>query len=401
MKTVTQVTAFLQRKFKRELAEYLTCFLLKQERNTRISLQPPTLAQAQSDFTAVGAWVSQWAQVSVPWRVENVERRWTGYGVQVFPAYAVLEGGAAVASVSGLTTVWEKAKEFFDIFTAALKEVYPDTGSPDFWSEPQVEAVSKLVASLVKVERVLAVEDWQRCLQVALWVVQNPDSGLNFRAIPVAGVDSKWLEKHQKIAVSTVALIRSLRGLEGSGSLGLNPLHQATFTVVFADPQWRPQGIREAVLSVAELQRLPVPASLQVWVFENLACVRAVPDTPGVVVIHGGGKRVVELATVAWITDKKSLYWGDLDTFGFQILAFWRALNPLVESIMMDRDTLTRFQTYCVVEPVTATAIAAEHLTAAELVGLRALTFAGKQLRLEQERIPWDWAMRRLSDTLA
>ncbi|NHB84482.1 hypothetical protein G7085_07325 [Tessaracoccus sp. HDW20] len=46
------------------------------------------------------------------------------------------------------------------------------------------------------------------------------------------------------------------------------------------------------------------------------------------------------LAEVGWIRDAEVSYWGDLDTYGFQILGRVREVLPQTRSVLMDEATL-------------------------------------------------------------
>ncbi len=129
------------------------------------------------------------------------------------------------------------------------------------------------------------------------------------------------------------------------------------------------------------------------WVLicENVQTVAAMPSLPGVVVIHGQGLAVPELAVVPWISRGRVLYWGDLDTYGFRILSLLRQVLPGVESVLMDRPALDRYLSLAVAEPSPYRGDIT-HLTRSENDALRALRAA--DLRLEQERIDIHYAHR-------
>ena len=100
-----------------------------------------------------------------------------------------------------------------------------------------------------------------------------------------------------------------------------------------------------------------------------------------------------ELAGIPWVVDSEVWYWGDLDSHGFAILDRLRRHLPHVRSLLMDTEHL---------EPVADLAVR-EHkptfnevsdLTESEAAALESLR--EDDLRLEQERIPWPYALERL-----
>ncbi len=109
--------------------------------------------------------------------------------------------------------------------------------------------------------------------------------------------------------------------------------------------------------------------------------------------LHGGGYAVHELAGIPWVVNSEVWYWGDLDSHGFAILDRLRRHLPHVRSLLMDMDTLDRWRTLAVREHK-PTFNEVSHLTESEAAALQSLR--EDDLRLEQERIPWPYALERL-----
>jgi hypothetical protein len=104
------------------------------------------------------------------------------------------------------------------------------------------------------------------------------------------------------------------------------------------------------------------------------------------------------LAVVGWIAQAQILYWGDLDSHGMRILSLVRQVLPSTESLLMNRQTLTRFAALAGVEPAPFRGEIG-YLTPEEAAALRALRHG--DLRLEQERIPWDHVVSTIAGALA
>ncbi|HKT30616.1 Wadjet anti-phage system protein JetD domain-containing protein, partial [Dyella sp.] len=95
-------------------------------------------------------------------------------------------------------------------------------------------------------------------------------------------------------------------------------------------------------------------------------------------------------------------YWGDIDTHGLAILDRLRTYLPQTHSLMMDEPTLLAFKSLWGKEQAQHAAEALAHLTETELQLYRALREGvRRQVRLEQERIAWDWAWRCITETFA
>jgi hypothetical protein len=145
---------------------------------------------------------------------------------------------------------------------------------------------------------------------------------------------------------------------------------------------------------VEELAALDIRPSV-VFVFENLETVLAMPPMPGAVVVHGSGYAVGRLAGIPWIRSGRIVYWGDLDSDGFAILHSLRSVCVDVTSALMDEATLLALRDLWVPERKPA-AGTYPSLTPGELRALGVIRSEGN-VRLEQERIPWEAALAALS----
>lgn len=92
-------------------------------------------------------------------------------------------------------------------------------------------------------------------------------------------------------------------------------------------------------------------------------------------------------------------YWGDLDTHGFAILDQLRSHFPHVDSLLMDRVTLLKYQCFWGEEP-TPIQRDLPRLTPAESALYDDLRFDRLQskLRLEQERVGFAWLEATLAN---
>nr|WP_104134759.1 MULTISPECIES: DUF2220 domain-containing protein [unclassified Cryobacterium] len=153
-----------------------------------------------------------------------------------------------------------------------------------------------------------------------------------------------------------------------------------------------PNGSRD-IAPVEELAELAVTPTT-VFVFENLETMFAMPDLPGAVVVHGGGYAAPRLGAIPWINAGRVIYWGDLDSDGFAILHALRAGCRSVTSTLMDEATLLQFRDLWVPEPKPAGGTYST-LTAGEQAALGRIRSEGN-VRLEQERIEWSYALLRL-----
>lgn len=101
------------------------------------------------------------------------------------------------------------------------------------------------------------------------------------------------------------------------------------------------------------------------------------------------------LKEARWLSDKQIIYWGDIDTHGFQILSQLRSYFPKTQSLMMDFETFNEFKQFAVTG--TETNInQLINLTAEENQLFEYLLDLKEKNRLEQEKINHSFALRKI-----
>lgn len=114
-------------------------------------------------------------------------------------------------------------------------------------------------------------------------------------------------------------------------------------------------------------------------------------------VIHSLGNHLNVLDEIGWLNGARHLYWGDLDRAGLTLLSRARARLPQTVSALMDTETLEQHLSLTIIDETRADA-PETNLTAEELTTLATLTTSnGQHLRLEQERIPESYVLKRLA----
>jgi len=237
-------------------------------------------------------------------------------------------------------------------------------------------------------------EHWQRVLTAYRWLDEHRGSGRFLRQIDAPGVDTKFVEQHR-------GPLAEMLGVSGSAAGFLRDLGLATKPTTVRlrfDPAvfGFPGEISEASFRAEELGALPARPK-RALIIENEITYLSVPVPPGCVVLWGRGYDADQAASLAWLADVEVRYWGDLDTHGFGILNRVRAHLPHARSVLMDRETLLTHRDRWGTEPTPTTIElprldAAEHALYDDLVTDR----FGQAVRLEQERIDWEWAAQRL-----
>lgn len=246
-------------------------------------------------------------------------------------------------------------------------------------------------------------EVWPGLLAVVGWVVdQGHDrSSLDLRHLDVPGIDTKFAERHRTVLRRLLEQVVPADRVDRSattfaGRFGFRERSTyLRFRLLVPVPEL-PEAITEAELRVDELAKLPLSAST-VFIVENRATYLAFPPVPQAMVVFGGGFGVTVLEGVPWLAQRELVYWGDIDTHGFDILDRLRRRVPGVRSLMMDRRTLLEHRIHVVVEerptdkPL-VTLTSEEQSLYGDLIEDR----FGPAVRLEQERIRFSAVRRAL-----
>lgn len=225
------------------------------------------------------------------------------------------------------------------------------------------------------------------------WLDSARHSRRYLREITAPGVDTKFVERRR-------AELAGMLGVSPTGpgfiaDLGLR--HKPTFVRLRPSPSLGlPAPLTELAVHSEELAQLDVTPRFAVIIENEISYLSAeVPDDG--VVIWGKGFEVDRVGRLPWLAGVRAVYWGDIDTHGFAILDRLRAWLPEVASVLMDRATLVTHRERWVSEDRPAKS-ALTRLTPDEFDLYRDLVEdnLAERVRLEQERVDWEWATGRL-----
>ena len=253
--------------------------------------------------------------------------------------------------------------------------------------------------------------DWCRLLDVVTWLQDNPRPGIYIRQMHVPGAHSKFVEGHRGVlgelldaglppesidpdATGTARFARRYGFLEKPAHVRFRMLDPARNLLPAADDGER---LQDLALDAASFATLEADIS-RVFITENEINYLALPPMNDSMAVFGAGYGFESLDRTHWLSRCRLHYWGDIDTHGFAILDALRRRFGHVQSLLMDRRTLLEFESLWGTEesPLDRDLDA---LTAEE----RALyddlrdNRLGRNLRLEQERIGFDWVRGALS----
>lgn len=376
MRTPEDVRALLDERWRRSWTQWLSG---GGTWPMRVPLQSPLEREARANWPCFVHWMEAWRVYRGPGRVEEVTRTWTQLGVQTMPAHLEFATAHEVACAVGqhAATAFERARGRQHRILQRWPSLAP--------------ALDRDIAMLATLDDL----DFERFTSALGWLIENPDSGTYVRQLPIAGMDSKWVERH---AGPLARLVAAHRGrppgrLEDVAGLGSAPLLRR---MRLLDPALRRRlgGLSDITVPLDELARLDLPVQIALIV-ENQQTALACEDLPGAVVLMGGGFAARALAQIPWLSRVPVLYWGDIDQAGFQILSALRQGLPHAQSCLMDEATLIAHRDLWSTDILTP-AVDLPGLTDPEqrlVADLRANRF-GASVRLEQERLRWPdaWA---------
>jgi hypothetical protein len=354
-----------------------------------LPLGAPDEREAQRQPEAVRSWIAAWQTLAgTPAGAGEIvwcQRHWHTLGTQRLPERLLLHNAESVAAWLGEGQRWQRASVRYRHLAAR-------------WP--------LLSARLTRYFDMLA--DWeaaeiQRLEDLLAWLETNPRSNLYPRQLPIGGIDSKWLEGRTPVIADLVSALQEDAGgdLGFYERCGLRPLpHTVRLCILDETLRRRAGGLGDITARLDDLAALDLPAS-RIFIVENLQTGLAFGGHPGAVVFMAMGYGVGALGRLPWVMRAACTYWGDLDTHGLAILSRARLQLPHLQSALMDEGTLLGHRDLWVSEnPQYATA-ELPLLTPPEQAvygGLKQQRW-GTNVRLEQERIAWDYAWRVLSKT--
>lgn len=231
---------------------------------------------------------------------------------------------------------------------------------------------------------------WPQLLSAYRWLDDHRGSGRYLREITAPGVDTKLVERHRGVLAALLGVPTSPSAFLLDLGLTARPeqLRLRTHPGLFG-------SLSDLTVRVDELRTATITVRSAVIV-ENEITFLSMPVPTDGIVLWGKGFEVDRAGSLPWLRSADVHYWGDLDTHGFAILNQLRAWLPQTRSFLMDRPTLLEHQERWGHES-TPTRARLDRLSPDEAALYDDLVSdrLGDHLRLEQERIGWDWAEPR------
>jgi len=349
----------------------------------RVGLKPPTGRSAIANLAHFQQFIDEWRSFSNQKYIQRESRNYRTLSEQTVPTFFILENIKELIEFIGKDALLrsEKWTQNMMPLLAISEALYPVLVKHLKTFELIGLAEAKLLAELVK----------QMSAQMGV--------GQYLRALPLVGVDTKFLENHQTLILDVLDNLHDGKVVASGGLLEWlgcfeNPKGWLTVRPLCDSAKQKMGGFPVLQLHKDVLREYALPAK-NILVVENMQSGLGLPLLEDTIAVFGGGKNVSWM-DAHWLKSKRVAYWGDIDTWGLSILSDVRAKLSTVEAIMMDLDVLSRHENRMTIEPESLEQLP-KTLTALEVQifsNLKTGRYLGS--RLEQERLSPDYIRGRL-----
>ena len=199
-------------------------------------------------------------------------------------------------------------------------------------------------------KKIIQESNWNDLLKVCAYFKENPTPHLYIRELPIQ-VHSKFIETHQGIIKELLEiLIKDYVNWEENHFTKRFNLKQAEALIRFRIldihiSQQYFNGLEDLSIPLSAFEQLNLPIK-NILIVENktsLYTALTLPKITNTLVIFGSGFAANNLKNATWLNNMNLLYWGDLDTHGFEILSQFRQHFPHVKSVLMDEETFNLY----------------------------------------------------------
>jgi len=367
-------------------AEHLTAYLNQTAFTITIKFKRVSQKEIEQHFTQIRDWIE--ALEKSPFEVEFQEIAYRSLGRQRMPYVLTMNQEDFLRKLS-------KVKEFEKHLSLVDKTLlaFPQT-------KGLLQSRAKLLMEYDEV--------WEQLLKVCDYFVAYPQPNQYIRALDIEGVDTKFIEQHIMILDRLLSTILEPKQFDGTITKLTQHGFEKKYGLKYDLPTIRFRILDEA-LSIQNMCDISLPLDAfknldvgctKVYITENKINGLTFPSVENAMVIFGLGYGIETLKEVKWLEDKELFYWGDIDTHGFAILSQIRGYFPQVQSLLMDKEVISRYKHLAVEENKIKRFLGGlVYLTEEEQTLFEHLkeNHYGISLRIEQERIPLEYLLQRLN----
>lgn len=196
-------------------------------------------------------------------------------------------------------------------------------------------------------QKLIEHETWADTLKVCKYFIANPRPNMYVRQLPI-DVHTKYIIENKSTITSLLNFLipENINKEEKDFEKRFNLLSkEQLIRIRFLDKSKSPlQNITDISFTEKELRYYDFKVD-NIFIAENLMNFLTLPQLNNTIAIwSGGGFNISYLRNVEWLKDKQFYYWGDIDSHGFHILNQCRSYFSNTVSVMMNEETLSRFQ---------------------------------------------------------
>ena len=349
----------------------------------RLGLKPPAARAAIADLGHFQRFIEQWRsfhpQIFIQWEL----KKFRNLSEQSIPKSFVLNNIAELI-------------EFVGDDAITRSRIWSENMSPLLKLDKRIYPA--LVKHLDTIEQISSVEA-QLLADLVVQLSQKMGTGQYLRALPLTGVDTKFLENHQTFIADVLDIlhqgeISAAGGLFSWLGCLSNPKNWLTVRPLCESAISNMGNFPVLQIPSDMLRQCKLPAR-NILVVENLQSGLGLPELDDTIAVIGCGRNIAWL-NAAWLKDKRIAYWGDIDTWGLSILSDARAKLGSITALMMDHETLRLHEERMVSEPESVKNCP-QFLTEREAQLFHDLKSACfKASRLEQERLSANYIQDKL-----
>lgn len=370
----------------------------------QIKLGKPSDKTLLHQFDEVRTWISDLSSVFAepaliakdtaqkqPVRIIKKEFNFDTMGRQTLPVAIEFYDIEALARFLGKWRQWQQ-------FCLHFKKISTEFPALKEWLKQSPASIQKYSDS------------WPELINVCHYFLQHPQPDSYIRELNINNVDTKFVERHKAVLKIMLDLLLP----ESAIHKNFEQLNEHGFEKRFGLRYEQPRvhfrlldsnmssdfsGLSDMEIPIEQFAQLDLLCD-RIFITENKTNGLAFPETNNAIVIFGLGYGIQMLKQVNWLKQCQLYYWGDIDTHGFAILSAARSHFPKLQSWLMDEATLLHCKAQWGEEPEDKShqAEVLPHLNNIEQSLYQRLktNHWRYKLRLEQEKIPFDWWQTQL-----
>ncbi|NOQ78369.1 MAG: hypothetical protein GQ546_03105 [Gammaproteobacteria bacterium] len=359
----------------------------------QIKLDKPNNKTLLHQFDEVRTWISDlthhFTQGSI--RIIRKEFNYSSMGKQSLPIAIEFEDIESIARYLGKWQEWQQFCHHYH----TIKSTFPVlTG----WLKQSPASIQKYNNS------------WPQLLNICRHFSQHPIPDCYIRELDINAIDTKFIERHKAILKTLLDQILDDSAINLQHDKLSEHGFEKRFGLRYEQPRIRFRlldqnmasdfsGITDLEIPITQFAQLDLICD-RIFITENKTNGLAFPQIKNAIVIFGLGYGIQILKQANWISQCQLYYWGDIDTHGFAILSGVRSHFPQIHSWLMDEETLLHCKEQWGKEPEEKShqSETFKYLTPSEhtLYNKLKSNYWQESLRLEQEKIPFEWWQTQL-----